>query len=214
VPARVGPIDRRPQVVDAGARPHDQHGVGAGRVQSAQRAVVTRVDPGADREHGDRHRHRDEQHRPRLGRTAQQLADGGERREPSRFARPPRELTGEERQHPQRHDGCGDGQQRRGQHRQRVRLPGVQDATGLELNQPVPAPVARRAGDLGTIALSRREREVAQLVAAGNSNPEIGRALFLSPKTIEGHMSRIFAKLGVSSRAQVAAAIAADEDHA
>jgi len=71
-----------------------------------------------------------------------------------------------------------------------------------------PAPVARRAGDGGTTDLSKREREVATLVAAGNSNPQIAQALYLSPKTVEGHMSRIFGKLGVSSRAELAARIA------
>jgi ATP/maltotriose-dependent transcriptional regulator MalT len=76
------------------------------------------------------------------------------------------------------------------------------------LGASAPAPVARRPGDAGTTQLSRREREVAVLVAAGNSNPEIAQALYLSPKTIEGHMRRIFEKLSVSSRAEVAATIA------
>jgi DNA-binding NarL/FixJ family response regulator len=79
------------------------------------------------------------------------------------------------------------------------------------LGAPAPAPVSRRAGDAGTTQLSRRQREVCTLVAAGNSNPEIAAALYLSPKTIEGHMRQIFEKLGVSSRAQVAATIAREE---
>jgi DNA-binding NarL/FixJ family response regulator len=79
------------------------------------------------------------------------------------------------------------------------------------LGAPAPAPVSRRPGDTGTTLLSRRQREVCTLVAAGNSNPEIAAALYLSPKTIEGHMRRIFEKLGVSSRAQVAATIAREE---
>jgi ATP/maltotriose-dependent transcriptional regulator MalT len=79
------------------------------------------------------------------------------------------------------------------------------------LGAPAPAPVSRRPGDIGTTQLSRRQREISALVAAGNSNPEIAAALYLSPKTIEGHMHRIFEKLGVSSRAQVAATIAREE---
>jgi ATP/maltotriose-dependent transcriptional regulator MalT len=79
------------------------------------------------------------------------------------------------------------------------------------LGAAAPAVVARRPGDTGTTALSRREQEVATLVAAGNSNPEIAQALYLSPKTIEGHMHRIFEKLGVTSRAQLAATIARQE---
>jgi DNA-binding NarL/FixJ family response regulator len=80
------------------------------------------------------------------------------------------------------------------------------------LGAAAPAPVPRRAGDAGTRQLSAREREIALLVAQGNSNPQIARALYLSPKTVEGHMRRIFHKLGVTSRAQVAAraAVAAD----
>jgi DNA-binding CsgD family transcriptional regulator len=76
------------------------------------------------------------------------------------------------------------------------------------LGTPVRAPVARRSGDLGTVRLSRREREVAELVAAGNTNPAIAGMLYLSRKTVEGHLRRIFAKLEVSSRAQLAAVIA------
>jgi DNA-binding NarL/FixJ family response regulator len=79
------------------------------------------------------------------------------------------------------------------------------------LGVTAPASVARQAGDSGTKHLSTREREIAGLVTAGKSNPEIAEALFLSPKTVEGHMRRIFAKLDVSSRAQVAAAVARED---
>jgi ATP/maltotriose-dependent transcriptional regulator MalT len=53
--------------------------------------------------------------------------------------------------------------------------------------------------------LSDREVEVARLVAAGMSNKEIGTALFISERTVARHLSNIFAKLGVSSRAGLAA---------
>jgi DNA-binding CsgD family transcriptional regulator len=79
------------------------------------------------------------------------------------------------------------------------------------LGVAAPAPVARRAGDAGTNALSKREREIALLVATGKSNADIAAVLFLSQKTVEGHMGRIFKKLHVSSRAQVAATIAREE---
>lgn len=62
----------------------------------------------------------------------------------------------------------------------------------------------RRGGGEGLDALSGREREIAQLVAEGRTNREIGGELFLSEKTVEGHLTRIFAKLGVTSRAEVA----------
>jgi DNA-binding CsgD family transcriptional regulator len=41
------------------------------------------------------------------------------------------------------------------------------------------------------------------LVAEGKTNPEVGAALFLSRKTVEFHLSRVFRKLGVQSRAQL-----------
>lgn len=54
-------------------------------------------------------------------------------------------------------------------------------------------------------ALSRREREVAALVADGLTNREIGARLFIAERTVDGHLEHIREKLGVNSRAQVAA---------
>jgi len=65
----------------------------------------------------------------------------------------------------------------------------------------------RRSTGEGLDALSGREREIADLVAEGRTNREIGGELFLSEKTVEGHLTRIFAKLGVTSRAEVAEVI-------
>ncbi|HEY6696010.1 MAG TPA: helix-turn-helix transcriptional regulator, partial [Solirubrobacteraceae bacterium] len=62
----------------------------------------------------------------------------------------------------------------------------------------------RRGGGEGLDALSGREREIAELVAEGRTNREIGGELFLSEKTVEGHLTRVFGKLGVTSRAEVA----------
>ncbi|TDB93637.1 response regulator transcription factor [Actinomadura sp. 7K534] len=52
-----------------------------------------------------------------------------------------------------------------------------------------------------TLGLSARESEVMDLIATGRSNGEIARQLFLSEKTVKNHVNRIYAKLGVSSRA-------------
>ena len=60
----------------------------------------------------------------------------------------------------------------------------------------------------GVGSLTVREREIADLVAAGHTNREIAARLYLSDKTVEAHLSRAFAKLGVRSRAAVAAAVA------
>lgn len=50
--------------------------------------------------------------------------------------------------------------------------------------------------------LSERELEVLKLVAKGMTNKEIAEALFLSVRTVQGHMSNILAKMGVSSRTE------------
>jgi pimeloyl-ACP methyl ester carboxylesterase/DNA-binding CsgD family transcriptional regulator len=56
--------------------------------------------------------------------------------------------------------------------------------------------------------LSTREREVLELVAAGMSNEEIAERLFLSARTVERHLSNIYAKLRVSGKSARAAAAA------
>ena len=60
------------------------------------------------------------------------------------------------------------------------------------------------ADETGLGALSTREREVAELVSARKTNPEIAKELYLSVKTIESHLRNVFFKLGVSSRREVA----------
>ena len=52
--------------------------------------------------------------------------------------------------------------------------------------------------------LSRRERDVAKLVAAGMTNRQIGERLFISSRTVDGHVERIRNRLGVRSRTEVA----------
>jgi DNA-binding NarL/FixJ family response regulator len=53
--------------------------------------------------------------------------------------------------------------------------------------------------------LTAREQEVAALVAGGHSNPQIARALTIAPRTAARHVEHVMAKLGVHSRAEVAA---------
>ncbi|MCP2635233.1 AAA family ATPase [Microbacterium sp. HD4P20] len=53
--------------------------------------------------------------------------------------------------------------------------------------------------------LTPRERQVLELIAEGLTNPQIGRRLFISPKTASVHVSAILAKIGASNRAEAAA---------
>jgi DNA-binding CsgD family transcriptional regulator len=64
---------------------------------------------------------------------------------------------------------------------------------------------AAEPDQLARFGLTEREREVLRLLAAGQSNPEIARALFISAKTASVHVSNILAKLGVSGRVEAAA---------
>ena len=66
---------------------------------------------------------------------------------------------------------------------------------------------SRRAARL-VDPLSAREREIALLVAEGATNQAISAQLFLSARTVETHVARVFAKLRVHARSEVAAAYA------
>ncbi|MDE1675380.1 helix-turn-helix transcriptional regulator [Nocardia gipuzkoensis] len=57
------------------------------------------------------------------------------------------------------------------------------------------------------LALTERERSIAGRVMQGYTNREIAAELFISPKTVEKHLARIFTKLGISTRAGVAEAM-------
>jgi DNA-binding CsgD family transcriptional regulator len=59
----------------------------------------------------------------------------------------------------------------------------------------------------GTEALSQQEAAIVELVAAGLSNREIAGRLYLSVKTVEGHLTAIYGKLGIRSRGQLLAAL-------
>lgn len=68
----------------------------------------------------------------------------------------------------------------------------------------------RRLVVSGPDALTTSERRVAELAAAGRSNPEIAQALFVSRKTVETHLSRAYQKLEITSRAQLRDALGTD----
>ena len=56
------------------------------------------------------------------------------------------------------------------------------------------------------ISLTPREGEILRLLAAGQTDPAIAAALFISVRTVEHHVARIFAKLGVHTRTAAATA--------
>lgn len=64
------------------------------------------------------------------------------------------------------------------------------------------------------VTLSRRESEVAELVRDGLTNREIANRLFISERTVEGHVAQICNKLGVRSRIQIATQMLEDDDRA
>jgi DNA-binding NarL/FixJ family response regulator len=55
--------------------------------------------------------------------------------------------------------------------------------------------------------LTAQELQIAEMAAQGLSNREIGQKLYLSHRTVESHLYRIFPKLGISSRAQLRRAL-------
>jgi len=55
--------------------------------------------------------------------------------------------------------------------------------------------------------LTPQEAQVARLAAGGQTNPEIGAHLFLSSRTVEWHLGKVFGKLGISSRKELSSAL-------
>ncbi len=97
------------------------------------------------------------------------------------------------------------------------RAKGRADACGARYVLRRAADVQRRIGAAGSrrsapgaAATSPREEQIVRLVCLGKSNQEVAAELFLSAKTVEAHLTQVFRKLGVRSRAALIARAAAD----
>jgi DNA-binding CsgD family transcriptional regulator len=83
------------------------------------------------------------------------------------------------------------------------------EAVFVALGTPLWAARARtsldriRLGSSDSGVLTPAEQRVAELAAAGKTNHDIGSSLFISPKTVEVHLSRIYRKLDIRSRAEL-----------
>ena len=82
---------------------------------------------------------------------------------------------------------------------------------GSELSQGDAVAYARRGRgergrpQIGWASLTPTEREIVQLVAQGHANAEIGERLFISVHTVKKHLSHVYAKVGLDSRAELVA---------
>jgi len=85
------------------------------------------------------------------------------------------------------------------------RAMGLGEAIAYALGDEAPVPTVPSIQQQVPLALTRRQLEVARLVAEGLTNKEIAIRLFISERTAEGHVEQICNKLGFNSRVQIAA---------
>jgi DNA-binding CsgD family transcriptional regulator len=86
--------------------------------------------------------------------------------------------------------------------RERVVVCQVPVTVEVPVEVPAPATFVRDERQLQALAITARELEVLELIAAGHSTREIAERLFVSESTVKTHSSRVFEKLGASRRTQ------------
>jgi DNA-binding CsgD family transcriptional regulator len=107
------------------------------------------------------------------------------------------------------------GQMQRRARRKRIARQHLDQALGIFESLPAPTWAARARSELSRIGLrppaplelTATEERVAVLAGSGHTNRQVAAALFLSPRTVEDNLARIYRKLGVSSRAELGAAM-------
>jgi DNA-binding CsgD family transcriptional regulator len=107
------------------------------------------------------------------------------------------------------------GRLRRRHKQKRAAREALTDAQALFVSLGAPLWTERAAAELGRVGLrtssrtelSETERRVAELAAEGLSNREVAERAFVSPRTVEGVLTRVYRKLGVRSRSSLARAL-------
>jgi DNA-binding NarL/FixJ family response regulator len=89
---------------------------------------------------------------------------------------------------------------------------GAEPWTGRARNELRATGQTRTQGQLKRIILTPQEREIASLAASGLTNKQIGAQLYLSARTVGAHLYRVFPKLGITSRAALRDALAAQDE--
>ncbi len=74
------------------------------------------------------------------------------------------------------------------------------------------AELARTGHRAAGATLTTTERQVAELVAAGKTNREVGEMLFMSPHTVEAHLTRVYRSLGIRGRTELARAFSSSSE--
>jgi DNA-binding CsgD family transcriptional regulator len=73
--------------------------------------------------------------------------------------------------------------------------------------QPYPRQALHESAAVSYSALTRREREVLTLIAAGQTNREMAESLVVSPETVKTHVRHVLNKFGVARKAEICALI-------